>query len=228
MKAYLLLVLLLIPLAYSQEDVLEARKTNLDAKAQEFIIQMDIVVDFAKEKDVDSKKLEEIKANFEERLKEALEAETKEELLNKEGEMRVLAEEFKEETKDKLEDFGDELKETVKEKKEESIGIIKEKLKSFESQKKSAIMAAFGRKIDQLKSKIRESELVGKGTSVFRSLLRKFEERVGIDNSTEIDIKTPQIPKTSNISFPDVLPKTGTLSSIKDFFVEKIKEMGQK
>ena len=47
MKALILVLLLLIPVVYAQDNMLEGRKASLDLRASEFIIRMNAAIDFA-------------------------------------------------------------------------------------------------------------------------------------------------------------------------------------
>ena len=119
MKA-LLVLLLLIPIVHAN-NALELRKTNLEARADEFIAQMDAVIEFSENKSINTTVFEASKSDFEDKLEEALESETKDDLLSIEKEMRVIADDFKKEVKVLLKDYLEELKDEIKKLKKSTV-----------------------------------------------------------------------------------------------------------
>src|SRR3989344_8648464 len=110
MKPFLLVLFLLIPLVYSQENVLEARKASLDLNANEFIFQMNAAIGFSSNKSTDVQDLTAIKNSFESKLEESFKTATLDRLKLKEKEMKDLSRQFKDLTKEKFKENTGELK----------------------------------------------------------------------------------------------------------------------
>ena len=62
-KAWLIVLLFLIPLAYA-DPVLDAQKASLDVNAYKFIVQMDAAIEFGKDHNLSTDELEKIKEEF--------------------------------------------------------------------------------------------------------------------------------------------------------------------
>ena len=185
MKTIIIALLLIIPLAYAQEDILSARKTNLDLNANQFISQMNLVISFAQNKSIDVTNLTGIKTNFEAKLNEALIIETIDELKNKEKEMKELANQFKGKSKIIFKDYIIELKDEIYKLKKENKEKFNDKINKLNNERRNMLRIAYNRRIEQIKIKITEENKTGKQSKIQNILLERFEKAKTNLNETD-------------------------------------------
>lgn len=198
MKA-LLLLLLLIPLVYADE-ITTAREANLEAESYAFVLKMDAAIAIADEKGVNSEKLKEIKASFEN---------------SNEEDKRKLADAFREETGLNLIDYEDELKAIKVEDNELNI-----KKARADELRKAAISIAYDTRIQELNSLIEE-----KGeTKVLTLLLESFEkEKLDVNETTIRPFEKFSLKTIQN----SILKAIPFFNKTRSFFTEKIEEFNE-
>ena len=178
MKLFLIVLLLLIPLVYAQ-NVLEARKASLDLNANEFILQMNAVINYSSNKSSD---LTMVKTNFEAKLTEALQVKTLDELKNKEKEMKGLAKQFKEIAKEKFKEKGMLRVELFKVSQKSK---FKDKKNKINKERMKLIDVAYDKRISEINEKIKENN----ESRVQKILLDKFQKSKSKLNETDF-VKT--------------------------------------
>ncbi|MEK6887147.1 MAG: hypothetical protein AABW88_04925 [Nanoarchaeota archaeon] len=178
MKLFLIVLLLLIPLVYAQ-NVLEARKASLDLNANEFILQMNAVINYSSNKSSD---LTMVKTNFEAKLTEALQVKTLDELKNKEKEMKGLAKQFKEIAKEKFKEKGMLRVELFKVSQKSK---FQDKKNKINKERMKLIDVAYDKRISEINEKIKENN----ESRVQKILLDKFQKSKSKLNETDF-VKT--------------------------------------
>lgn len=208
---------------YAQEEALEARKASLDLNANEFISQMDFVIDFSRNKSIDAQELTDIRTNFVSKLNESLAAKTIDELKTKEKEMKELSKKFKETVKVKLKDYIAELKVELYKYKREDKGRFKEKTAKLNQERRIILGSAYDKKINELKSKIDEDKKAGKNSKINELLLTKFEKEKSKLNETDLSSSASSI----SINTKNIWPGIKSISSKTFNFIKNaIKSVG--
>ncbi len=104
-------------MAYANNSALDTKKANLEIKADEFISQMNIAIDLATNKSIDTQILSDLKKQFSDELKQASQSSDDEAFKEHYAAMKDTAEQFKEEIKNSLSNYTSDLKELLKSKK---------------------------------------------------------------------------------------------------------------
>lgn len=176
-RALILMILILVPFVYA-DSILDAKRASLEEKADLFIVKMEAAIEFATEKELDVVKLEEIKTSFESKKEESLEGELKIQ------EMRDLAQEFRDETKEILSEFKEEVQEAVKKKVSENES-LKGKIDAALEKRTIAVKEALSARIVKLKDYLLSKGEAGIESKAHEILLERFEEEKKQLNSTD-------------------------------------------
>lgn len=185
MKPFLLVLFLLIPLVYSQENVLEARKASLDLNANEFIFQMNAAIGFSSNKSTDVQDLTAIKNSFESKLEESFKTATLDILKLKEKEMKDLSRQFKDLTKEKFKENTGELKIALFKAKQNNKDRLKDKKDALNQERRKLVNVAYDKRILEITARIEADKSEGKESKIQKVLLEKFQKSKLKLNETE-------------------------------------------
>jgi len=185
MKPFLLVLFLLIPLVYSQENVLEARKASLDLNANEFIFQMNAAIGFSSNKSTDVQDLTAIKNSFESKLEESFNTATLDILKLKEKEMKDLSRQFKDLTKEKFKENTGELKIALFKAKQNNKDRLKDKKDALNQERRKLVNVAYDKRILEITARIEADKSEGKESKIQKVLLEKFQKSKLKLNETE-------------------------------------------
>ena len=185
MKPFLLVLFLLIPLVYSQENVLEARKASLDLNANEFIFQMNAAIGFSSNKSTDVQDLTAIKNSFESKLEESFKTATLDILKLKEKEMKGLSRQFKDLTKEKFKENTGELKIALFKAKQNNKDRLKDKKDALNQERRKLVNVAYDKRILEITARIEADKSEGKESKIQKVLLEKFQKSKLKLNETE-------------------------------------------
>ena len=185
MKPFLLVLFLLIPLVYSQENVLEARKASLDLNANEFIFQMNAAIGFSSNKSTDVQDLTAIKNSFESKLEESFNTATLDILKLKEKEMKDLSRQFKDLTKENFKENTGELKIALFKAKQNNKDRLKDKKDALNQERRKLVNVAYDKRILEITARIEADKSEGKESKIQKVLLEKFQKSKLKLNETE-------------------------------------------
>lgn len=190
MKPFLLVLFLLIPLVYSQENVLEARKASLDLNANEFIFQMNAAIGFSSNKSTDVQDLTAIKNSFESKLEESFNTATLDILKLKEKEMKDLSRQFKDLTKENFKENTGELKIALFKAKQNNKdrlkdNRLKDKKDALNQERRKLVNVAYDKRILEITARIEADKSEGKESKIQKVLLEKFQKSKLKLNETE-------------------------------------------
>jgi hypothetical protein len=183
MKKMLIFLLFLIPLVYAED--LDTKKIVLDAKADDFVMQMNSVIDFSNSKNISAEQLTTIRNTFMATIQAALEATNQDDFYKRYRGAKQVSQQFKDITKTTFNSTKEELKSFVKNKK-----ISSEKYAKAEELLKHKIEVIFVQRIEQLNTSIAQQEALGKDPKLQKILLAEFQEKLSELNETKIAFST--------------------------------------
>ena len=185
LTALFIALILSFSIAYAETDnVLKVQQSTLNEKATPFLIQINATLSFAEKKGIDVSNLENLSEQFESKIKEALDANSKEEFKLKYDDAKYIAKKIKKEVKKTFKDYVDELKSEIKQKLEDKKDEIKAKVQKVDT-KEDVIEAKVKSKIEDVKNiLLNESKNINMTS----------------ENSTNTSINLPKIEKVKETS----------------------------